>query len=83
MGKPLLAGLFWWLATSYALEFAAGMYGISHGFGPLLGFLIVGTLMVLGARGTIWAKAPPHRRIARIPDPRPLVDGRRAVSPNG
>ena len=89
MGKQLLAALLWWLATSYFLEFGAGMYGISHGFGPILGFVIVGAFMAIGARGTILAKLQPAgprlppRRIARIPGTQTPVDGRRVVSPKG
>ena len=87
MGKQLLAALLWWLATSYVLEFGAGMYGISHGFGPILGFVIVGAFVAIGARGTIAARLQPAgprlppRRIARIPEPQAPVDGRRVVSP--
>jgi hypothetical protein len=89
MGKQLVAGLFWWLATSYFLEFGAGMYGVPHGFGPILGFVIVGGFMAIGARGTILARlqpaAPqlPPRRIARIPGTDTPAAGRRAVNPNG
>lgn len=89
MGKQLFAGLLWWLATSYFLEFGAGMYGFAHGFGPLLGFLIVGAFMGIGARGAIRARlqpaAPrlPTRRIAKIPGTEVPAHGRRAISAKG
>jgi len=88
MGKQIVTGVLWWLATSYFLEFGAGMYGIAHGFGPIVGFLIVGGFMAIGARATNTANlrpaAPrlPPRRIARIPETPAPGNGRRAVSTN-
>jgi hypothetical protein len=79
MGKRILAGVFWFLATAYFFQFAGVMFGYPPAMGSLFA-LGVALFVSVDPLGVLW-KRQPTRRIARIPDPAVPADGKHAGAP--